>query len=111
MKTIYHKIIFLTILIFISACNQDSQNKKDKVLSYSEEDDGPYVMSSATVDVDFHSGPLFLKSIQSAHETLFKADLLESTNFFNYEKIEDIKTQTRNASKTARLYLLYESAQ
>lgn len=59
-KTIYHKIIFLTILIFISACNQDNKNKKDKVISYSEEDDGPYLMSANTVDVDFSFWATFL---------------------------------------------------
>ncbi|WP_183227438.1 hypothetical protein [Borreliella afzelii] len=92
-KNTYHKMVFLTLLIFISACSQDSQHKKDKVLSYSEEDDSPHLSSAATVEVDFHSGPLFLNSIKSAHETLFKADLIDSTFFFNYEKIEDIRPQ------------------
>lgn len=92
-KNTYHNMVFLILLIFISACSQDSQHKKDKVLSYSEEADSPYLTSAATVNVDFHSGPLFLNSIKSAHETLYKAGLLESTNFFNYEKIEDIRTK------------------
>lgn len=107
-KNTYHKMVFLTLLIFVSACSQDSQHKKDKVLSYSEEDDSPNLSSAATVEVDFHSGPLFLNSIKSAHETLFKADLIDST-FFSITKNRRHKTPTRNASKTAFLYLLYET--
>ncbi|WP_418905554.1 hypothetical protein [Borreliella japonica] len=94
-RNIYQKILFLTLLIFISACNQDSQNKKDKdkVLNYSEGVDTVYLHSTAKVEVDFHSASLFMDSIDSAHQALYKAGLLESTKFFNYATVKDIRSK------------------
>ncbi|WP_418905683.1 hypothetical protein [Borreliella japonica] len=100
-KSIYCKIVFLTLLIFISACSQDSQNKKDKdkVLNYSEGVDTLYLHSTVKVEVDFHSGSLFLDSIDSAIHDLYKADVLENTKFFNSSTVEDIRFKNDIASK------------
>uniref|UniRef100_UPI003B2133F1 hypothetical protein n=1 Tax=Borreliella tanukii TaxID=56146 RepID=UPI003B2133F1 len=110
-KNMYHKMVFLTILIFISACSQDSQNKKDKdkVLNYSEGVETVYIDSTAKVEVDFHSGSRFLDSIDSAHQALYKADLLKSTKFFNYGTIEDIRFKNGIASKPPS-YIYYTNA-
>ncbi|WP_418906467.1 hypothetical protein QIA30_05150 (plasmid) [Borreliella turdi] len=45
-KNTYYKMVFLTLLIFISACSQDSQHKQYKVLSYSEETNSPYLIKN-----------------------------------------------------------------
>ncbi|WP_420025673.1 hypothetical protein [Borreliella valaisiana] len=59
-----------------------------------------YLHSAAKVDVDFHSGgPLFLDSIDSALHDLYKDDLLESTKFFNYATVENIRVKNDMASK------------
>ncbi|WP_418905282.1 hypothetical protein QIA31_04855 (plasmid) [Borreliella turdi] len=90
-KNIYLKVAFLILLIFISACSQDGHSKKDKVLSYSEEDNGPHLHPAVRIAVDFHSGSLFLNSIKASQEALYRSGLLKSTNLLNYEKIESLR--------------------
>ncbi|WP_421115267.1 hypothetical protein [Borreliella valaisiana] len=58
-----------------------------------------YLHSAAKVEVDFHSGSLFLDSIDSALHDLYKADLLENTKFFNYSTVEDIRFKNGIGSK------------
>ncbi|MBB6208497.1 hypothetical protein [Borreliella lanei] len=108
-KNKYPFMVFLTFLIFIAACSQDSQNKQDKVLNYLEDADSPKLTPTTTVNIDFHSGLLFLDSIRSAHEALYKADLLESTNFFNYEVMKSQRDQHGLPSKPPA-YIYYTKA-
>ncbi|WP_421136314.1 hypothetical protein [Borreliella yangtzensis] len=70
-----------------------------------------YLHSTAKVEVDFYSGSLFLNGVDFAYQAFCKADLLQSTKFFNYGTIKNISFKSGLASQPPLFIFLYKCVQ
>ncbi|WP_418906313.1 hypothetical protein QIA27_05545 (plasmid) [Borreliella tanukii] len=110
-KNMYHKKVFLTILFLFRLVAKTVKIKRIKI-KYLTILKGLILciyIQLLRLRLTFIPGSRFLDSIDSAHQALYKADLLKSTKFFNYGTIEDRRFKNGIASKPPS-YIYYTSA-